>query len=202
MVNPAEAIIQFRKRERYPWIVPNSTWDTNLDKYALHGLSRKKLSFRDYLIQKIAQASKERQILRVLDIGMGSGEQWLDFLKQYKIEFFGTATLMSRVVPALQERVRLCSAGGLYKRFPKDFFDIIVTHWGAHHQEAEAVENAIHLLKPGGEAILTFSGDRVVGLEEAAAKTGLFEFVEGSIRDDCNFIHIRKLDRKPETENR
>jgi len=195
----AEAVGKIRewrvheKEEGWPDGQPWSVWDTKLHAYA-GGLLQGQLNFEEYLVRKIAEAAVNGEILRVLDVGMGSGDQWVGFLKMHKVEFFGTALTMGHVNPALRERVRLCTAASLHKKFAANSFDVVVTHYGAHYQELEAIENAIYVLKNGGEAVLVFQDAVLMEVKIAALVGGRFEFVDETRNNGKHaLLHIRKL---------
>jgi len=177
-----------------PWPV----WETPLKNYAGE-LSSGHLDFEEYLHKKCSEAEMRGETLRVLDIGMGSGRQWLDFLKTHKVEFFGTALAMTTVNPLLRKRTKLCTAAGLHKKFAANFFDVVVTHCGARDQELEAIENAVYVLKKGGEAAFVFQRfvfQDIVRMKVriAAILGGRFELVDDTEKNGKgHLLHIRKL---------
>ncbi|VVB66459.1 Uncharacterised protein [Candidatus Gugararchaeum adminiculabundum] len=116
-----------------------------------------RLKFKDFLLAKIAEAEAKGEVLKVLDLGIGTGEQWIEFLKENegRIEFYGTALTMHSFHPELIGKVTLCSAAELNEIFHEGFFDLVVSHIGIYYQEAEAIENILHVLRPGGEAVIT-----------------------------------------------
>ncbi|NUN11443.1 class I SAM-dependent methyltransferase [Candidatus Micrarchaeota archaeon] len=125
---------------------PDYVWDnwvTPLTEYAAPITS-----FENYLTEKI-RASKEK--IRVLDIGIGGGSQWKDFVKENDFEFWGTA-LSETFEPSLKGKVKICRASELHSFFKENYFDVIVSSFGMHDEELVGIENAVYLLKPGREA--------------------------------------------------
>ena len=51
------------------------------------------------------------------------------------------------------------TADKLHDKFDENFFDLVVTHKGMEGQEFIGIENIVHLLKPGGEALISFGTD-------------------------------------------
>ena len=54
-----------------------SVWDTELGKYA-DSFTARRFDFEQYLLGKISQGAK-----KVLDVGVGTGSQWLEFLREF-----------------------------------------------------------------------------------------------------------------------
>lgn len=132
-------------------------WDTQLSEYAaVRGApasAGKMLDFEKYLLGKISDGKT-----RVLDIGIGSGRQWIEFLRENKLEFSGTALEMQQVDVRMREYVKICSAAELHANYPKGNFDVVVSHYGTHGQQLGALDNIMWALKKGGEAIVSGSG--------------------------------------------
>jgi SAM-dependent methyltransferase len=136
-----------------PWV----QWDTKLKNYTVHGSvsdDTRNFEMTSYLEDKADQASVNGQTLQVLDIGIGSGNQWIDFLQKHPIDLHGTALSLRHVNPLLSGKVKRSLVINLHSHFKPGSFDVIVSHFGMHQQEKEALEQIIHLLKPGGEAIV------------------------------------------------
>ena len=135
---------------------PDHGWkviDTSLENYA----SPFALNFKEYLHEKINQAKQEGRKLRILDIGAGTGKQWLPFLEKNgnEIELHMIGLTKSIAHPKLRSKFRISSAAKLHALFPPNHFQIIVSHFGTHLQEKPAFEAIVHLLEPEGEAIVT-----------------------------------------------
>jgi len=138
--------------------------DTPLSRYTFcqscqDSASALRIDFEEYLNNKLAQARKEGRELYVLDIGIGSGWQWKKFLLENPdVNFIGTTLGDYLLVPEIKPRAILCSAAELHKHLAPDLFDIVVSHYGTHKQEMEALENIVHVLKEGCEAFVSGSG--------------------------------------------
>jgi hypothetical protein len=119
-------------------------------------------SFNQYLLELV----HVKQNPSVLDVGGGGFRQWLNFLERHpQINFSGTALTMKMVTPEMQPMVKISTAGDIYRHYEKASFDLISTHWGAYQQNMALIENAMELLKLGGDLILahpvTYSGYRI-----------------------------------------
>ena len=109
-------------------------------------------SFIKYLLALV----RTEQNPAVLDVGGGGFNQWKYFLSiNPQIKFCGTALTSELVAPELQPQVIISTAGGICRHFEKSSFDLIATHWGAYKQNMSLIENAMRLLKIGGDLILT-----------------------------------------------
>ena len=102
---------------------------------------------------------KERgKKIKILDVGIGQGSQWLRILKRNRgIEFHGT-TLNENYDPALKN-VKPIHVGELHKHYGENTFDYVFSHLGIHEQPFEGIENIMHVLKPGGQAVIILSPD-------------------------------------------
>ncbi len=111
-----------------------------------------------YLSHKIKAAKKP---VNILDIGIGSGSQWLDFAKKHGFEIgvnfniYGNDLGKRHVHPDLRSFVKSCPASKVHKFFEKGSMDFVVSHSGMHGEALAGLENAIHLAKPGGEVIVS-----------------------------------------------
>ena len=122
-------------------------WNTALMGYA-------GIDLDGYLTRRVGETEREGARFRILDVGLGSGWQWKEFLEAHPgIEFLGIALTLRQVIPEMRGRVKLCTAGRLERHFPSEYFDLIVSHYGMHFQTIEAFPGIVRLLKPGGEAI-------------------------------------------------
>lgn len=137
-------------------------WNSPLKEYprppSLYTNRFRNKTFEEFLEDEVLKAEKEGRKLRVLDIGAGEGTQWLEFLKKHRenLELHVT-TLSPKVVnPEIKGLARVvhAHAANLHKRFKPDYFDVVVTNQGIHYQPLQAIENAVHLLKPGAQAFM------------------------------------------------
>ena len=150
------AIVQgeeFRKNWNI-WSTPLEKYTAILDFFPCHP----RFNFREYLAGKLLDARKEGRVLRVLDVGVGTGRQWADIASQNKGVLDLSFTVygnLDAVRPYFRDRAFACPASNLASAFPLGSFDIIVTHYGAHYQLTELIIGAHSLLAPGGEAVLS-----------------------------------------------
>lgn len=115
------------------------------------------INLPDYM-REMARSLKGRK-LNVLDVGVGAGDQWVETGILDEPEFDFHASSLSKFVQAkLKDKTVACNAGGLHKRFPAESFDLIVTHSGLQDEILPGIENIVHLLRPGGEAIIVQHG--------------------------------------------
>ena len=129
--------------------------DTSLETYALP----LPVNFEVFLREEAKKAGESGRLLKVLDVGIGTGKQWVDFLNENLLEWWGTS-LTGKVHAALKGRVINTTAALLHKKFQPDSLDVVVSHFGAHGQNEELIENALHVLRPGGQLILVSDGER------------------------------------------
>ncbi len=125
-------------------------WNTTLEKMA----GKLEMDFKDFLLEKIIEAEREGRKLRVLNVGVG-GSAWPQEILD-RIEFHGTA-LSHTYDERLKRKVKIATAAQLHKKFKASYFDIVVSHAGMHGEELHGIENIMHILKPGGHAVLTMS---------------------------------------------
>ncbi len=126
--------------------------DTPLEKYA----EPFPQEFSGYLNDRLADSRKSMIRHRLLDVGVGTGNQWINFLnKNPDMEFNGTALAKTMLHPEIKQKIKITTAANLHNHFEPNTFDTIVSHYGTHGQELEALEDIIYLLKPGGEAVVT-----------------------------------------------
>ncbi|VVB98920.1 Uncharacterised protein [uncultured archaeon] len=158
-----------------------------------------RLNFLDFLIQK----SKSRAgpgPLKVLDIGGFSFSQWKD-AGIPDIEVHGTTLTSGPVDPAMAPYVKICCAQEVHKFFPKNHFDIVVSHYSNYGQERDAVENALYVAAPGGEVLFSGEGN-FYGLYQLGHFTGenpshgklfdIISYVDGRKFGGRWFFHLKK----------
>jgi SAM-dependent methyltransferase len=136
--------IRTRDRER-AW----NYIDTPLAKYT----RLDSFNLQEYLMKHARSATQRKETLDVLDVGIGSGKQWTDIMQQPGIRVWGSNA--SHLPSLLPNHISVVTADKLHKKFNPHSFDFIVTHMGIHFQDRIGIENIVHLLKPGGEAIIT-----------------------------------------------
>lgn len=139
------------------------SWNTQLDKY----FPSIDFNFRKYLVQQLRKAKREKRKLRVLDVGVGTAKQYEKYLKIPALELH--ATSLTDSVPAeLQSKINFvkCRADQLHTHFAPGYFDIVISSHGCHHQELTLIENAMHVLKPGGEFLLEADNDFLEVIEK------------------------------------
>ena len=188
-----------------------NAWDvsnTPLDEYA--GIPfetappEARLNFRKFLLEK-AQTLNDGKTLKVLDIGGFTFSQWKD-APISNIEVQGTTLTPELVDPSMASAVKICCAYELHKIFPKNYFDIVVSHYANYDQERDALENAIYITKPGGEIL--FSGEEnFYGLyqlghftKENPLHEKLFDilaYVDGRKYEGRWFYHLKKKNDAP-----
>lgn len=137
-----------------PW----GYYNTRLAEYSvMHDNEEKddEMNFENFLELQVVQARKEKRALNILDVGIAQGKQWIDFMNRHgdvvKLHASGIDELPT---PEIKVNFKRSTADLLHKKF-KPIFDIVVTHVGIHGQPHAAIENIIHLLKPGGTAFIT-----------------------------------------------
>lgn len=162
-------------------------WDvinTPLSDYTWDGLN---IDFEKRLLEKIQNRTSSTP-LRVLDIGIGTGKQWVKFLEANgltlgrEIELHGTALTKQTVHPLIRKQVRLATANNVHRKFPADHFDVVVSSFGMHFQEKEGLEDALHVVKPNGEVIVVGPGNRLPQLQENNPHYALLDFAKKESR--------------------
>jgi|GEM_PF-4369381 len=108
-----------------------------------------------FVIQKSHAAAQAGRKFVVVDVGLGSGEQWLHVLKTPGLEFHATS-LTPTYHPDLEGKVKICNADELHNHFAPNSVDLVVTSRGMHGTELAGLENAHHILVPRGEVIARF----------------------------------------------
>ena len=111
--------------------------------------------FEGYLEEQLKRAANEGRKLRVLDVGVGSAFQWKNYVENPNLELHVTS-LTETLDPVVASKLKptICRTDQLHKKFQPGYFDLIISSNGVHNQELSFIENAVHLLKPGGEAFL------------------------------------------------
>jgi len=166
---------------------------TQLSKYVLA-----KFNFRKLLENFVLNAKNEGSIFRVLDIGVGKGAQWLNFIKIHRkhFEFSGTALLDCGLVdPRMAARVKFCSSDELVQNFEPASFNLIVSHFGMAYQFKEALESSIVLGKAGCDMFFTGDITNIAAYYRAVEnKDARYEVLESipPNKDFEWFLHIRK----------
>ena len=136
-----------RAAYKFRWPV----WNTPL--YLYGG----KFSNLDQHLEKLAiQARQSKQKLKILGIGIGSAHQWAEFMQRNHdvIELHGTG-IEAKPDPEIPLKFIKTTASRLHKKYPANYFDLIITHLGMHHEEMQGIENIVHILKPNGQAIIS-----------------------------------------------
>ena len=140
---------------KVPW---PQVWNTPLSRYSsqlMLKLGDMLVDFEVYLTAKSIERELEGKILRVLDVGVGTGRQWIAFLSAHpNVEFHATALLEETINPALRDKVKVCGASAILAEYPLEYFDIISSHHGMHHSEVDALKSIWKLLVGDGEAIV------------------------------------------------
>ncbi len=148
--NLVNAIKKEYNDPRWAWHVMH----TSLEKYA-HPLQ---INFKELLLKKVKEAERRGKTLRVLEVGIGLGWQWLDFLKEHGhcVELHATSLTKKIVDPNILKKIQVkaCAASALHRKFKPEYFDVIVSHFGTHFDERRGLESMLLVLKPGGEAIV------------------------------------------------
>ncbi len=148
-------------------------------------------SFEAYLHYKVNEAASKGKKLRVLEIGVGTGNQWVNFWHLHKNNLELLPTSLTPIdFPIKDIPVTVCHAGELHEHFEEGSIDVAVTNMGTHGQEIAAIEEVVHLLKPGGEALLT-SVSKEMALR--GEKAGFYKIV--ALTKNFNGVpclHLRK----------
>ncbi|MFA5929819.1 MAG: hypothetical protein WC861_02965 [Candidatus Micrarchaeia archaeon] len=134
-----------------------TNFNTELSKYAYGRLMEPRgEKYLETFVKYLLALARIEPNPAVLDVGGGGFNQWRYFLSlNPQIKFSGTALTMGLVAPELQHLVKISTAGGICRHYEKSSFDLIAAHWGAYSQNVSIVENAMRLLKIGGDLILT-----------------------------------------------
>ena len=140
--------------------------ETSLERYHTIDTNGHLISLEKELLRAIRQ-NQSGLPLKVIDITFGTGKQWVNFLIKHKLELgkhlelHGAAFTTIPVVEELKGNVKACLASKLYKKFPANYFDFVVSNAGPYHELRANIENAIHITKQNGEIMLSH-GDRVI----------------------------------------
>ncbi len=151
-----------------------------------------------WLEEKALQARRKGKPLRVLDVGVGEGSQWLAFLEKHPdVDFEATAMARDTVHPALRSRTHVATADRLDRVFSnREPFDVVVSHLGMHDQEHAGLQRIFELLRPGGEAVVTGGINASVPelprlIDPAGGRVQLLRFKNTST--SFGGIHFKKL---------
>ena len=137
-------------------------WNTPLSHYC----AIKGLDIEIFLEEKAREAKERGRNLRILDVGIGSGEQWRNILERIpNLKLIGTTLSPKSVAPGLRLKVVLSTAATLHKKFDPGHFDVVFTNFGLHGMKFTGIENIVHVLKKGGHAIITgdSTGQKLIG---------------------------------------
>ncbi len=159
----AEKLRDWRQKDKdAPSTTPffGSGWtnfNTGLSSYAYGDLAEPKgEKYLESFILYLHALTRAEPNPAVLDVGGGGFNQWRYFLSlNPQIKFHGTALTIGLVAPELQPNVKVSTAGNIHRHFEQGSFDLISTRWGAYCQNMSLIENAMWLLKVGGDLILT-----------------------------------------------
>ncbi len=163
---------------------------------------RPESGFEEHLRREIEKSERDGRKLHVLEIGVGTGRQWAEFLKKHGNDFKFHATALTReflhpsftaLVP--KERITLVNAASIYKKFKPGYFDLVLSHMGTHYQEKEALEAILHVLKPGGEAMVTVSEFAKIPVQ-TGEHAKHYETLDVLPSETGYFYHIRKKAQK------
>lgn len=175
------------KRITSPW----GLWLTPLKLYASNLMP----DFEAFLREKVWRNALNGKPFEVLDVGCGTGLQWHEFVQEHKklANLSLTALTKKSVHPDFKHLAVSCTAASLYRKFKPNSFDFIVTHYGMHGQELDGIENTLHLLKRGGEAIISGANANEVmtHVNSQAGKT--FQILNSSSTANDFSLHIKKL---------
>lgn len=113
------------------------------------------LDVEKHLAGQIKKAVQEGRKLAILDVGGGTLEQWKGLLKRYgkHIEFWSTTLTDDYTHPEMKKYSIQCTADELHLNFMPNYFDFVFTHYGSHIQARELIEDAVWVMKSGGEGI-------------------------------------------------
>ena len=151
-IQAASEYMEEEKQEgRKTWGV----WGTSLSKYGTYvGIT----DFERYLIDKAAEVEKQGRTLNVLEIGAGSGQHILNSSLWGIINYAGSVLHLNLVKNAIRKNIFQSTAGNIHDHVDANQYDIVISHFGTHAQEREALEDILHVLRPGGEAIIIGQG--------------------------------------------
>ena len=143
-------------------------------------------------VESLMQKENGRQI-KILDVGIGRGTRWLRILKRNRnIEFHGTS--LNENYDPLLKNVKQIHAGELHEHYDANSFDYVFTHYGIHRQAFRGIENMVHVLKPGGEAVIVVSVARWKRPPTLASfdKPDFYEILGAAQEKNAIVLHIRK----------
>jgi ubiquinone/menaquinone biosynthesis C-methylase UbiE len=150
----------FRKRQAEEWERYKDdisclyrVWNTPIPDYA----KPLKLDVERLLLKELARAKKKGVPLRGLDVGIGSGKEWLDFAEKHgiaisdsELDLRGSVLLSDYVYPEFHKRTVMCLSSQLAENFPLNHFDIVLTHFGMNGEEFKGLRAIHQIARPGG----------------------------------------------------
>ena len=156
------------KRER-KWSVAGG-WDYHSTSISDYVDTSANFKLDEYLASKISAHNEvSLEPVRILDVGIGTGNQWMEFARKHSLEIgrdfeiCGTSFTRNGVIDELKEKVKICTANNVHLKFRGSKpFDFVVSHYGMHEMEETGMESAFRTLKKGGELITSGIWTRVV----------------------------------------
>lgn len=192
------------RRERKLGIT--TSWDYHSESIEKYAGVLQEYPIAKILVDKIRKHNETSLVpFRVLDAGIGSGQQWFDFARKYGVvigadfEVHGTSLTKHGVIPELKSQVKMCTANNIHLKFRKDKpFDFVISHYGMHGLEEAGIESAFRVLKPGGElfvcGIWTRRLPQLISTHSVHAK--LINSSEASATPNISgkewFLHLKK----------
>ncbi len=153
-------------------------------------------NFRAFLLRRAEESQTLGRLLRVLDVGVGTGDQWLGLLRTGKIDFHATSLTAVGMRIDIMKYTVTCTAAGLHRKFPPDYFDLVVAHYGTHYTQKSGLENILWVAKPGGSILVTGEGN--MPPIASPENFGLFyrilnsDTYKAERKEDCWFYMLRK----------
>jgi len=126
--------------------------------------TKSRLNCEEFLVQEIAKSSEKGEVLSCLDIGVGAGTAWGKPLARYGGKFILSATTLSDcdgIWGGIKPMLTFTNAASMHLHYPKESFDMVISHYGLHHELGLAFPAIISLLKKGGNALLSGCGPAI-----------------------------------------